>query len=359
MAWTWLSEPEWRARESAHQARVEALTAGHRARREAGERHPVQDFLFEYYGQSPAKLRRWHPGPGVILEGAARTERRGWTHYTPVDPELTGPRRDAQPGNQPVTAGPQADGPEAGRSARYPAREAASHVTARPHPTDLTLDAHAFLAKRGGAVAFTRKLLTATLERPMQTGCFGLHEWAMVYRQPAERRHASWPLRLGPEGTDAVVESHQLRCTHFDAFRFFTPEAAPRNTLPLSRERQVDDEQPGCVHAGMDVYRWAFKLAPAVPSELVADAFELACELRELDMRASPYDLRELGYEPITIETPEGKRTYAALQRTLGEHANELRRRLLAAIDTLQAHAAAGDDPHHAPSKPALSTAGG
>ena len=40
--------------------------------------------------------------------------------------------------------------------------------------------------------------VTATHARPAQLGCFGLHEWAMVYRQsPDEVRHAAWPLRLG------------------------------------------------------------------------------------------------------------------------------------------------------------------
>lgn len=287
-----LDEREWRAREDAHAARVDALTAGHRERRVAGERHPVQDFLFEYYGQTPSRLRRWHPGPGVVLASAAREPRVRWTHY--------------------ATGG--GDG-------------------------DVWLDTAGFIAARSTSLAFTRRVLNATLERPMQTGCFGLHEWAMVYRAPADRRHASWPLRLGAEGTDAVVESHTLRCTHFDAFRFFTEDAEPRNARPLSRASQVDDEQPGCVHAGMDVYRWAFKLSPAVPSELVADAFELAAELRTLDMQASPYDLTALGYEPVAIETAEGKREYAARQRAFGERANGLRRRLVAAIDRVDAAA--------------------
>jgi hypothetical protein len=53
------------------------------------------------------------------------------------------------------------------------------------------------------------------------------------------------------------------------------------------------------VARGMDVYKWAFKLSPLVPSDLVADAFDLAREIRLLDMQASPYDLRELGYEAV------------------------------------------------------------
>ena len=105
----------------------------------------------------------------------------------------------------------------------------------------------------------------AIAARPGQFGCFGLHEWAMVYRTP-EHRHEV-PLRLGQAGTDAVVEQGELRCTHIDAFRFFTPEAVPRNRLAPTRESQPHLEQPGCLHAGMDVYKWAMKLGPLVPGE--------------------------------------------------------------------------------------------
>ena len=39
-------------------------------RRRSGVKHPVHDFLFTYYSQRPAALRRWHPGWGVALEDA-------------------------------------------------------------------------------------------------------------------------------------------------------------------------------------------------------------------------------------------------------------------------------------------------
>jgi hypothetical protein len=87
-----------------------------------------------------------------------------------------------------------------------------------------------------------------------------------------------------------------------------------------------------------DLYKWATKLTPVVPSELVMDCFELAREIRELDMRASPYDLGELGYEPVPIETPEGKAAYAAEQRAFAARGQALRRLLLDAIDRLDAH---------------------
>jgi hypothetical protein len=86
----------------------------------------------------------------------------------------------------------------------------------------------------------------------------------------------------------------------------------------------------------MDCYKWAYKLSPAVPSDLVMDCFDLAREIRELDMRASPYDLTELGYEPVRIETPEGKAQYAAAQRGFAARGQTLRQRLLAAIDALR-----------------------
>jgi hypothetical protein len=88
-------------------------------------------------------------------------------------------------------------------------------------------------------------------------------------------------------------------------------------------------EQPGCLHATMDLYKWAYKLAPATPSELLADCFALAADVRELDMRASPYDLSGWGYSPVPIETPAGRAEYAKAQAGFAERAAPLRARLL------------------------------
>jgi hypothetical protein len=284
-----LARPQWQALEAAHAARVDDATAAHRERRSDGRAHPVEDFLFRYYNNSPARLRRWHPGAGVLLQDAARLPRATWAHYRVVG-------------------------------------------------DCVEVDVAGFLAARGSAVTFVRRLLSATVSRPAQLGCFGLHEWAMVHGIPADDvRHAGWPLRLGSAGTDAVVERHGIRCSHFDAYRFFTDSAAPRNALRPTREGQVEMEQPGCLHAGMDVYKWAFKLTPLVPSELVGDAFDLAREIRVLDMEASPYDLRELGYAPVPIETPEGKAAYLERQRVFAERSTALRRRLLAVLDAATA----------------------
>ena len=104
-----------------------------------------------------------------------------------------------------------------------------------------------------------------------------------------------------------LVESLGPRCTHYDAFRFFAPDARPLNKYQPTRETTITLEQPACLHANMDLYKWAFKLSPFTASELIADCFDLARELRVLDMRASPYDFTALGHRPIPIETPEGR----------------------------------------------------
>ncbi|MFF5214711.1 3-methyladenine DNA glycosylase [Micromonospora sp. NPDC000442] len=277
----------WRPLLVGHERRADALTAGHRARRATGERHAIDDFLYDYYGTRPSVLRRWHPGVGVRLE-----------------------------------AGP--DGPAPQHRWRWYATDADGAVR---------LDVEAFLTDRHDSVRFIHRLLTAIASRPAFTGCFGLHEWAMVYRQ-REHRHPL-PLRLGQRGTDAVVESHQIRCTHFDAYRFFTPDAVELNHLRPTRASQVDLDQPGCLHASMDCHKWATKLGPAVPGELALDCFELAGDIRLLDMRASPYDFSSYGQPPVAIETPEGKSEYVARQREFAQRAGQLRARLIEVCSTL------------------------
>ncbi|TQL47151.1 hypothetical protein FB562_0199 [Homoserinimonas aerilata] len=279
-----MRETEWREREQAHQQRADAFTAGWRARQQAGTTHPVEDFLFTYYPLRPSLLRRWHPGAGVTLEGAAGKERAGWKWY-----------RRADEGDS------------------------------------LVVDTEALLQARGRSIRFIATLLGRTAARPANFGCFGLHEWAMAYRSDSTRHEV--PLRLGPDGTDAVVETSRITCSHFDAYRFFTPDALPLNKLRPTRDNQPELEQPGCLHAGMDVYKWAAKLGPLVPGELLLDSFELARDIRTLDMEASPYDLRDWGYTPVAIETPDGKAEYVQRQRGFAERSNALRRRVLAAIE--------------------------
>ncbi|MFC9517094.1 3-methyladenine DNA glycosylase [Nocardiaceae bacterium NPDC056970] len=281
-----LPEEVWTARRDRHREVVADLVGPHLQRKAAGVKHPVHDFLFTYYSVKPNQLRRWHPGFGTALAGHSAQDYLIYSGYEGSDDRVS-----------------------------------------------LSPDV---LARRRETVEFVAALLSATAGRRPQLNCFGLHEWAMVYRGGEEAvRHASVPLRLGHAGTDTVVESMQLRCTHFDAFRFFTPDAVPRNEIPLSRDAQVAREQPGCLHAGMDLYKWASKLGPLIESELVLDCFRLATDSRELDMKASPYDLTEYGYEPVRIETPQGRADYVREQMALSERAAQLRSHLLERCRTL------------------------
>jgi hypothetical protein len=286
-----LAPEEWLPLAAAHERRVDAWVQPHLVRRRRGEKHPVEDFLFDYYHHSPARLRRWSPGLGTALLG-----REAIARYADLS-------------DWAVTADGRGVTPDPSRLVRHDRR-----------------------------LADVRRLVRATASRPPSYGCFGLHEWAMVYRLPADAvRHEHLPLRLGSAGTDAVVDAQPLRCTHIDAFRFFTGDAVPRNATVPTRESQPRDEQPGCLHAGMDLYRWAATFAPFVPSGLVADCFAQAREIREVDMRASPYDLGGLGYRPIPVETAEGRAEYVRHQRRFAERGAVLRADLLTALDALAA----------------------
>jgi hypothetical protein len=275
-----LASEDWLPRRDRHQDRVDALLDNYLRQRAHGRPHPVVDFLFTYYRLTPGQLRRWHPGFGVTLTGGESHEYASLRGY---------------------------------------AQTAAGVTVCASH-----------LARRRPTVDYVVRLMEAVAGRPAQLSCFGMHEWAMVYRADSKQLRHSLPLRLGQGGTDAVVESIPLRCTHFDAFRFFTDSARPRNMLQLSRADQLVAEQPGCIHAAMDVYKFAGKLLPLIDSELLMDAFELAHAARELDMCASPYDLRAFGYEPVRVESAGGRAEYVRRQADLMKRATGVRSALLA-----------------------------
>lgn len=290
-------------RAEAHAAAVAQRTQAHLDRRSRGEAHPVEDFLYTYYPFTPGQLSTWHPGAGVAVEAAVTD----------------------------------------GDAAEPFVRALAQRKWYRTRDGLIEIDLDRWHEARGSGALFIRDLLERTLSREGTFGCFGLHEWAMVYRQdPDEVRHDQVPLRLTHAQTDRVVENHRIRCSHFDAFRFFTPEARPLNEQQPTRESMREMEQPGCLHGGMDLYKWAMKLIPIVPSEVVLDAFDLARDIRTLDMEASPYDVRDWGYGVVAIETPEGKAEYVRRQRAFAARGNEIRRRLITAIDAAGVPAAAG-----------------
>lgn len=274
-----LPQVEWDRRSARHRQRVAAQAQAFVQRRGAGEKHPVWDFLFTYYNFSPNKLMTWVPGLG--------------------EPGVT------EPDETPVQT-----------------------WEAPPLPDRVRREA-------GWIATLCRNITT----RPSRFACHGLHEWAMVYRQSAEQvRHSGYELRMTPEELATFVESQTVCCTHFDAYRFYTPEARPLNTFSPTFDTRLEMEQGGCLHANMDLYKWAYKLWPWIGSDLVADAFEVALQGRTMDMRASPYDLASLGFEPIRIETEEGRAEYRRLQQELATVAQEVRQRLAAAAEMVAGH---------------------
>jgi hypothetical protein len=279
-----LPESEWRERAAAHRVRAERHTVAAKRRRDYGEPHPVEDFLFQYYPYPFALLEIWHPGCKVGLE---------WRE------------REIPPYSQ-----------------KHYSLEAGVLFA---DPRRLTMNGRQRLQ-------WTSELLAATQQRPPNFACHGLHEWAMVYQGKEVRHEKTAPLRLPQAEIDALVESRAICCSHHDAFRFFAAEARPMNRLQPTLESRTSLEQPGCVHANMDLYKWAAKSMPWIGSELLLDCFELALELRDLDMRASPYDLTSWAREPVRIETADGRRIYETEQRRLAEKAVPLRTRLIAEL---------------------------
>lgn len=286
-AMTRLSLREWKDRAASHLARAERHTLAARRRRDHGQPHPVEDFLFQYYPYAFSFLENWQPGAGLALE---------WPEDESPAPPFNGKFYTCDGGI-------------------------------------LHADASLMTPKERERLVWTRDLLAATRDRAPNFACHGLHEWAMVYKGKEVRHEKTTPLRLPQQEIDALVESRPICCSHHDAFRFFAADARPMNRLQPSLEARMSLEQPGCVHANMDLYKWAAKSMPWIGSELLLDCFELAIELRDLDMRASPYDLTAWGREPIRIETPEGRRVYEMEQRALAAKAVPLRQALVSAIE--------------------------
>lgn len=288
-----LSRHEWRSRMRAHHDRVAEPADAFVDRRSRGAKHPVHDFLFTYYSFAPAKLKQWVPPFGVSLEvTAADFESCPWLQTN-----------------------------------RF------IHENGLLH-----LDESRFMHREREFAAWVAMLCTRILGRAGRFTCYGLHEWAMVYRQSAEQvRHQGYELRLSAEELAVFVASQPVCCSHYDAFRFFTPDARPLNALQPTLETRPDLEQAACLHANMDLYKWSSKLWPWTGSDLIGECFELALAGRDLDMRASPYDLRALGYEPVKIETVEGRTQYEREQRELAAKAVDLRQKLLDCCESLAA----------------------
>lgn len=295
-----------------HQARVHEVTRVVREAEEAGRSNPIEGFLFTYYRWPRSRLERWFPGVGVVVEGS--------------DPARFASRGKA---------------PRRGRKSGPPPQPKHYHrVLCRDGVDMVVVDVDSWLADHHRTAKRIHEGLLRIAARPARFGCFGRHEWAMLYRAP-QRLHQDLPLRLSQAEIDAEVESSPVMCSHAEAFRFFTPEAQPLNVVSLRGVDEFEHEQAGCVHAAMDLYRFAFTLAPMVGAELVVECYAHARKARILDMRASPYDVSGFGFSPVCIETPEGRAEYVSQQRELADVTAVLRAQILEVTEVLVAASAA------------------
>lgn len=267
--------------------KVEAKLGDYLAARSEGKKEAVIDFMFEYYRFRPSKLMQWSPGIGVSVE------------MNDQSTELLEPFPTVQDRNM------------------------------------LSIDIDALPSKRLKTLDWMIALQEAILERPPIHSCYGLHEWAMLYKSE-NPRHPYLKYRIPSSVIDQTVEQSELQCTHFDAYRFFTEQAVSMNQQELSRQKMLEMEQGGCIHNNMDLYKWAFKFYPWVDSDFIWECFEFALDARIVDMEASPYDVQPYGYGFIPIETIEGRKLYAEKQRALAERAKPLRAGLIKRLQSIQ-----------------------
>lgn len=281
-----LSAQEWRSKLQDHKKKLSLILDPYLKGRSEQKKDPVLDFLFEYFKFRPSHLKRWSPGISTRLE---------------LD----------------------------------------DHASDLPEISELIITGDSaflhpglFPEKHRKATQWIYELLIKTNDSKPFFGCMGMHEWAMVYRA-GDVRHNQVPLRLPDDEIARIVESRPLLCTHFDAFRFFTDQAKPLNRNQLSRDTFQDNEQPGCIHTNMDIYKWAYKRYPWISSDLIADAFLLAVEARTIDMKASPYDLSSRGLDPIKIETEDGRKEYIKYQTDIWEKGKQVRQKLIGEYETM------------------------
>ena len=165
---TVLSRSEWESRAEAHRARVAPQVTGVIERRARGEKHPVEDFLFHYYTLRPSHLLHWNAGVGHAVEGGEEL----------LDQPFHAARTDGS----------------------------------------VALDVEGFLAKRGRTVATAERLLRASAAATPRFGCFGMHEWAMVYR--LDQGETPPLFVVGPLGQSQLV-NYRVSGNHYIVDRLF------------------------------------------------------------------------------------------------------------------------------------------
>lgn len=393
--------------------------------------NPIFNFLHTYYRYSSEELMTYSPGPFVNLEDVTSTDIRIPPSSTSAGASRT--RSSSSPSSclhdKFLTLIKNESPPTTTSAQSY-------YRYVPPWPLD-PKGRYGWIT-----LARNRDILSQSLSRPPHFSCFGLHEWAMLYsgnkvkrkavmegegggesgggvggmggggggregsvqakegesmNEKERQRHQALPLRVPQSVIDSVVEAGELQCTHFDAFRFFHPDAQPMNNptltqhsrkdrdvdnsnpnpnpnptsapnpnpdqidinhinhinhidhidhipmssqMPsprhankaiLSRECQPQFEQPACIHANMDLFKYAYTLYPLIPSSLLQQALILAIKARKIDMLASPYDVSAyLDIDDVLkVESLGGRKGYVIKQVELMNEAMLIRKELL------------------------------
>jgi hypothetical protein len=287
-------------------------------------KHPIYNFLIEYYGlkgaKGPKRLARWSPAlslllqrdapvpcdAGILLEGAREDDFASVLHVRGASIESEG-----------ILYSP---GLFFGKGDSTRRDEAARAAT---------------------PFIWYRDILQQTLSAEPIVHCHGLHEFAMQYQPkgapppPSGKYQSHLSLRLEQSVINEAVERKGISCTHVDALRFFAPAAGPLNHhgSKLIRTDQLRLEQPACVHAQMDLLKIALRLQPFCGAELVERILDVALRARRLDVAASPYDASAYGVDVVPVETPEGRAMYRKEQIAQMKAAEPIRRQLLKAYD--------------------------
>ena len=283
--------------------------------------HPIYNFLHTYYRYSSKNLRYYSPGIDVVMEAEKVTsssdsksiknsnKRKPESHSSQLDPKYV----------------------------HLSDNECCSYIL----PSTATTDPDSPFGWI--TLGRNRDLLMNTASRAPFYGCFGYHEWAMLYSgrsqglsEPLPSHQKEVPIRVTQDVIDDVVETMGLRCTHYDAYRFFHPSMQPLNSVhPLTRTNQIEHEQSGCLHAAMDLFKYAYQIYPFISSSLLRACIHVALTARKLDMRASPYDTTNVLYcgPPICVETLEGRNQYQEEQKSLAVEAAIVREQLIQGYD--------------------------
>jgi len=281
-------------------------------------KHPVYNFLIEYYGlkgrKGTRRLMRWSPKPELLMQTRNRI-----THENELTSNLLLE-------SEPIFNGILLEGAsENDLGGTLHLKGATIQHDGVLYSLNTFFEKEVDQRKSATPYIWYQRILQQTLTAEPVLHCHGLHEWAMQYwppgaeSPPSAKYQSHLPLRVSREVINANVERSGISCTHVDALRYFAPAAGPLNYhgYSLHRDEQLTLEQPACVHAHMDLLKMIIRLQPFCDPLLLQRVLKIALDARKIDVAASPYDGTTYGVGIIPVETSEGRAEYRRQQMAL------------------------------------------